>query len=47
MNEGLYDNCPAVGQWDDGVTNISRPFKYFNMWIQHKIFKTKLREAGK
>lgn len=45
MSEGLYDHCPAVVHWEEGSTNTSKPFKYFNMWKTTPDFQDKVKRS--
>ncbi|XP_070049980.1 uncharacterized protein [Nicotiana tomentosiformis] len=43
MNEGLYDHCPAIVNWDNGNHRSRRQFKYYNMWTMVHDFKEKVK----
>lgn len=45
MNEGLYDHCPAIVNWDNGKGNQRRQFKYFNMWKMADDFKERVKHS--
>ncbi|XP_070025120.1 uncharacterized protein [Nicotiana sylvestris] len=45
MNEGLYDHCPAIINWENGEYKSRRQFKYYNMWTLEPDFKENVKKS--
>ncbi|XP_019252629.1 PREDICTED: uncharacterized protein LOC109231421 [Nicotiana attenuata] len=45
MNEGLFDHCLAIINWDKGKRNARSQFKYFNMWKMASDFKERVKQS--
>ncbi|XP_016440508.2 uncharacterized protein LOC107766271 [Nicotiana tabacum] len=45
MNEGIYDHCPTIINWEGRNAGGKRQFKYFNMWSVILEFQTRVKEV--
>lgn len=45
MNEGLYNYCSAIINWDDGGQRTRKQFRYYNIWSLAPGFKKKVEDS--
>ncbi|XP_059294688.1 uncharacterized protein LOC132047699 [Lycium ferocissimum] len=44
-NEGLFDHCPGMINWETGMPNKATSFKYFNMWSLAPGFQDTVKQS--
>lgn len=45
MNEGIYDYCSAIINWDDGGQRTRKQFRYYNIWSLAPEFKKRVEDS--